>query len=452
MASAVTLLKKFANVNHCVIDSFEFVTNAANIATLKIHLHPLKSYSDRCPVCGKRCPVYDVSTTECKWRALDFGGIIAELYYCTKRVECPEHGVKTASVPWAFNGSRFTKDFDMMATFLALNINRSVAAKLLRCDWHTIMRCISRAREFLEPDKSKRYEGLKHIGIDETSYRKGHSYITVVVNHDTNTVVWCSQGHNSETLNKFFEELTQEQRDGIEAVSADGAKWIDASISKYIPNAIRCVDPFHVVSWANESLDALRKEAWRDAYSEYTSRKKEENRGKGRPKSDDASAAELKELKAKAEDIKKSVYTLGKAPEHLTENQRLKLEFISNTDKRLFRGYTLKEQLRLALKIKDKAEVEKELQRFFWCATHSRISVFKELAYKIRRHEGNILNTIETQLSNARVESINNKIKLFIRKAYGFRNIQNMIDMIMLGCSKIFIPLPNRGENGLKAA
>ena len=245
MASAVTLLKKFANVNHCVIDSFEFVTNAANVATLKIHLHPLKSYSDRCPVCGKRCPVYDVSTTECKWRALDFGGIIAELYYCTKRVECPEHGVKTASVPWAFNGSRFTKDFDMMATFLALNINRSAAAKLLRCDRHTIMRCISRAREFLEPDKSKRYEGLKHIGIDETSYRKGHSYITVVVNHDTNTVVWCSQGHNSETLNKFFEELTQEQRDGIEAVSADGAKWIDASISKYIPNAIRCVDPFH---------------------------------------------------------------------------------------------------------------------------------------------------------------------------------------------------------------
>ena len=207
-----------------------------------------------------------------------------------------------------------------------------------------------------------------------------------------------------------------------------------------------------MVSWANESLDALRKEAWRDAYSEYTSRKKEENRGKGSPKSDDASAAELKELKAKAEDIKKSVYTLGKAPEHLTENQRLKLEFISNTDKRLFRGYNLKEQLRLALKIKDKAEVEKELQRFFWRATHSRISVFKELTYKIRRHEGNILNTIETQLSNARVESINNKIKLFIRKAYGFRNIQNLIDMIMLGCSKNFIPLPNRGENGLIAA
>ena len=275
MASAVTLLKKFANVNHCVIDSFEFVTNAANVATLKIHLHPLKSYSDRCPVCGKRCPVYDVSTTECKWRALDFGGIIAELYYCTKRVECPEHGVKTASVPWAFNGSRFTKDFDMMATFLALNINRSVAAKLLRCDWHTIMRCISRAREFLEPDKSKRYEGLKHIGIDETSYRKGHSYITVVVNHDTNTVVWCSQGHNSETLNKFFEELTQEQRDGIEAVSADGAKWIDTCTKKYFKNAARVLDSFHLVSWCTEALDKTRNSARHRAARELNDMKAE---------------------------------------------------------------------------------------------------------------------------------------------------------------------------------
>ena len=74
------------------------------------------------------------------------------------------------------------------------------------------------------------------------------------------------------------------------------------------------------------------------------------------------------------------------------------------------------------------------------------------LAHKIRRHEEHILNTIETKLSNARVESINNKIKLFIRKAYGFRNIQNMLDMLLLGCSNILIPLPNRGGTGLKVA
>ena len=97
------------------------------------------------------------------------------------------------------------------------------------------MRCISRARAYIEPDLKKRYAGLVNIGIDETSYRKGHSYVTVVVNHDTNTVVWCAPGHSTEVLSRFFEELTQEQRLNIKCVSGDGAKWIDACIEKYIP-------------------------------------------------------------------------------------------------------------------------------------------------------------------------------------------------------------------------
>ena len=110
---------------------------------------------------------------------------------------------------------------------------------------------------------------------------------------------------------------------------------------------------------------------------------------------------------------------------------------IANTNPRLFLGYKLKEQLRLALKYPDLEEAKAELKFFFWRAAHSRIQVFKELAYKIRQFEKHILNTIETQLSNARVEAINNKIKLFLRKADGFRNIQNMLDMILLGCSNI---------------
>ena len=175
-------------------------------------------------------------------------------------------------------------------------------------------------------------------------------------------------------------------------------------------------------------------------------------REKGRPKADDKDSAKLNKLNEKATQIKSSTYALGKAPENLTKNQRDRLEFIANTSPKLFRGYTLKERLRLSLKASDIETVKVELKSFFWRATHSRIEVFKELAYKIRRHEEHILNTIESKLSNARVESINNKIKLFIRKAYGFRNIQNMLDMIMLGCSNIFIPLPNRGDTGKKVA
>lgn len=200
------------------------------------------------------------------------------------------------------------------------------------------------------------------------------------------------------------------------------------------------------------ALDKLRKEAWRDAYSSYQDKAKETKRKKGKPKKSDIASKRLNEAKQEATDIKTSTYTLGKAPEHLTPNQVARLEMISKTNPRLFRGYRLKEQLRLALKLTDIKEAKAELKSFFWRATHSRIQVFKELAYKIRRHEKHILNTIETQLSNARVEAINNKIKLFLRKAYGFRNIQNMLDMILLGCPKFIIPLPNRGGKGLKVA
>lgn len=156
MVCASTLLKDLLSVNHCVIESYDLVTNDNGVKTLKVHLHPLKSYSDRCSGCGKRCPVYDRSPNYRKWQDLDSSNeVIVELYSKTQRICCKEHGIKTASVPWAFKDSGFTTTFDLMATFLAMNINKPVAAQYLRCDWHTIMRCISRVREFLEPDLIK---------------------------------------------------------------------------------------------------------------------------------------------------------------------------------------------------------------------------------------------------------------------------------------------------------
>ena len=116
MVSANTLIKNALNVKHCVVDNYNFYQRPAGVVTLEVDLHPLKTYADRCPFCGKRCPVYDRNRYPKKWRALDFGGIIVELYACTQRINCKEHGVVVASVPWAFHDSSFTKDFDLTAT------------------------------------------------------------------------------------------------------------------------------------------------------------------------------------------------------------------------------------------------------------------------------------------------------------------------------------------------
>src|SRR5574344_1314046 len=127
-----------------------------------------------------------------------------------------------------------------------------------------------------------------------------------------------------------------------------------------------------------EALDNVRKKLWHSLNKDVKSLENEHPRGRGRPsKEDEETSKKIAEAKDKAKQIKGSTFTVGKAPENLTQKQQVQLEFIAKT----------------------------ELDSFFWNATHSRISYFKELAYKIRRHEGNILNTIKTGLSNARVES-----------------------------------------------
>ncbi len=92
--------------------------------------------------------------------------------------------------PWAYPGSRFTKDFDLTVGWPAVCLSRSTASEYMRVDWESVGRCVSRTLHEIEPDRSRRLNGLVRIGIDETNYKKGHKHITVIMNHGTNTVVW----------------------------------------------------------------------------------------------------------------------------------------------------------------------------------------------------------------------------------------------------------------------
>lgn len=445
MVSANTLCKKLLNVKRVVVEDAAFYSDRDGVTHVRIKARPFRRHENDCPFCHKRCKYYDCQSSLPRiWRGLDWGGILVEIEGHTHRIECPEHGVLVADVPWAYPGSGFTKDFDLTVGWLAVYLPRSVVSEYMRIDWETVGRCVHRTLSDIEPERSRRLDGLVNIGIDETSYKKGHKYITVIVNHDTNTVVWAAQGHGKSVLTQFYKQLTPKQLSSIRVVTGDGAKWITECVNEFTPDCERCVDPFHVVEWAMEALDEVRREVWREAYNEAAQLAKEHPQKKGRPKADDAGAAIAKAARAKAEEIKNSAYALGKAPEHLTENQQAKVAMIAENNNRLYRAYRMKETLRLLLKIKDAGEAEAELKRWLWWASHSRIDAFKKLYQKIKRHKEHILNTIRLGMSNARIEATNNKIKLIIRKAYGFRNIQNMLDMVYLVCSDLKIPLPNR--------
>ena len=452
MASANTLCKKILNVKTAVVEDQDFYQDMDGVSHLRIKARPNRWHEHDCPFCHKRCQPYDVQTKHPRtWRALDWGGVLVEIAYSTHRILCPEHGVVVADVPWAYPGSGFTKDFDLTVAWLAKYLPRSAVSAYMRIDWETVGRRVHRALNDLEPERSRRLDGLVNIGIDETSYKKGHKYITVIVNHDTNTVVWASEGHGKKVLEQFYRQLGAEQLASIKVVTGDGARWITDCVNKYTPECERCVDPFHVVEWAMEALDEVRREVWREAYKESETIARQHPRKAGRPKEDDPNTAIIRAAREKAEEIKNSAYTLGKAPENLTEKQQIKLAMIAENNNRLYRAYRMKETLRLLLKLRDVDEAEAELRRWLWWASHSRIPAFKELYKKIKRHKEHILNTIRLGISNARIEATNNKIKLIIRKAYGFRNIQNMLDMVYLVCSDLSIPLPNRKPKCVKS-
>ena len=442
MASANTVFKKILNVNDAIIDDMHLSETYTGEKTLTFDVHLRKGLQWRCPCCGRRCPVHDQPYIQNRWRGLDFGGIKIYLQASVPRIRCPKHGVKTASVPWAFPGARFTKDFDYTVTWMGKYLSRSALSRYMRIDWETVGRCITRAHNDIEPDVHVRFDGLVNIGIDETSYQKGHKYITVVVNHDTNTVVWAGKDHGKSVLEKFLKLLTEEQRASVKAVTGDGARWITDCVNEYLPNAERCVDPFHVVEWTMEALDEVRIASWRRAAEKAAELKV--SRGPGRPAADDTEAAAARTAAKQASEIKHSTYALGKAPEHLTNTQAIRLEMIQQTDNQLYRAYLLKEQLRSILKLDDVNAAEEELIKWVKWARHCRIESFVKLQRKIMRHKDHILNTIRYGLSNARIEATNNKIKLLIRQAYGFRDVDNMIDMVLLYCSNLKIPLPNR--------
>ena len=175
MVSANTLCKKLLGVKNCVIENVNAYTDADGSERIRISVRPSLWHENDCPICHRRCPRYDSKfKTPRIWRGLDWEGIIVEVEYTTHRIACPEHGVLVADVPWAYPNSGFTKNFDLTVGWLAVTLPKSTIAEYMRIDWETVGRCVHRTLNVIEPDRSKRLDGLVNIGIDETSYKKVH--------------------------------------------------------------------------------------------------------------------------------------------------------------------------------------------------------------------------------------------------------------------------------------
>ena len=402
--------------------------------SIVVRVRPHRREQLRCPVCGRRCECHDHEPTR-RWRAMDLARSKCYLEYRPARVSCPEHGTLVERVPWARPRSRFTRDFEDWVACLAVRCCMSAVARVARVEWHSVGGICKRVYDDVEAQRGvARFDGLRRIGIDETSYKRGHRYLTVVVDHDRGCLVWAHEGYGRDVLSLFLDELTREQRRSIEVVTADGARWIKALVRRRCPNARWVMDPFHVVQWMNDALDEVRREEWQAAKAEARTVVPRTGR-RGRPRRNEVAPEVAEELRARAASIKGSRYALVKNPEDLTESQRAKLAEVRRAGGRLFRAWDLKEDLRAVFRAGSSAEAEALLDAWLRAAAYCRIKLVVEVEKKVRRRRADVIAAVELGIGNGRVESINNKIKVTVRMGYGFRNTDNLIALLMLRCS-----------------
>lgn len=477
-----------------------------------VHARPFKKTQCRCPVCKQRCPMNGhKSEEESSWRASNLNGAPVFIYYRPQRILCPEHGALNEFIPWADGTSRFTAAFNDEIAWLVCQMSKTAICEYQGINWRTVGNCIKASHDRLEPDITQRiHDDVRRICVDETAYRKGYKYITVVYDMDKNRVIWIHDGHGHDIFAEFCNQLTPEEREKIEIVAGDGASWIDSCCREFFPNATRCIDFFHVAQWINKALDEVRirtaakakreynrlrddyiktemeaviaadnaKQKYNDSLKELaalprrgrpSARKLElisfiseyeqaqnqttevnQQRSVGRPKKIQLTPeheASLKELSDRIEDFKGAKFALGHNPENCTAGQVEKLQLIENNYPDLYRAYQLKEALRLILHMKDPEQAAIELSKWIDDARNSGLKPIQQLADKIEdRHKENILNAIKCQANSAKSESANTTIKGLIKLARGFRNIKNMIALIYLKCSDIVVPLCNRPQ------
>jgi transposase len=300
--------------------------------------------------------------------------------------------------------------------WLAVNTSKKAICELLRIAWRTVGRICERVMAEQSRGRDLLVD-VRRLGFDEISVRKGQRYLTVVVDHHSGRLLWAHPGRDRKTVEKFLELLGDERSKRIKLVSCDDADWITRPIAEHCPNAVICLDPFHIVKAATDALDEIRREVWNEARR-----------------------AGNKQL---AKELKGARFVLWKNAAKLTERQKLKLASIQQTNKRLYRAYLLAQQLRQIYRVSAEHALTL-LEAWLKWARRCRLEPFRRLARRIAEQRDRVEAAFTNGLSNARVEQINTQLRLIIRRGFGYHSEDAVIALAMLSLGGLCPPLPDR--------
>jgi transposase len=319
-----------------------------------------------------------------------------------------------AQVPWARHDSWFTRPFEDLVVHDAVVSNKNAAARRYGISWRAVNHaCVRVAEEAV--GRVDLLDGLVAIAIDEVKYKKGQKYLTVVCDHVTGKVVWAAKGRSKETVGSFFAALGDERAARLEFVTCDGAEWIHRPVAKHAPDAVVCLDTFHVIQWATDALDEVRRAEWNTLRQH-------------------GGADAAKQLKGMR-------WLLLRNWENLSRAQRGTIRDLERANRRLFRGWQLKEELREIFTLPLLA-ARRALDDWLAFASRSRLAPFVKLARTIRAYRTSIEATIEYKFTNGIAESNNAAIGRIRSAARGFRDPEAFINMIMLDRAGLTPSLP----------
>jgi transposase len=332
------------------------------------------------------------------------------------RVSCPVHGVLVAHVPWARHRSRFTSSFEDTCAWLVTRMTVTAVAEYLRVSWRSVDAVVTRVSAELAGGRDL-LAGLRRIGVDEIAHRKGQRYLTVVVDHDSGRLVWARPGRDAAVVHAFLDELGAQRAAQLTHVSADGAAWIHGPFRERAPQAVLCLDPFHVVAWATGAVEQVRRRL----------------------------AAQLRRAGKhdQAATVKHSRWALITNPQRQSPRQRARVAQIARTNTPLYRAYLIKEQLREVFGVKGERGRELLAGVIAWCA-RSRLPEMVNLGRTLTHYRQLIRATLEHGLSNARSEATNTHLRVLTRRAYGYHSPQALIAHAMLARGGLRPDLPGR--------
>lgn len=358
----------------------------------------------RCPECDAELSCHD-HAEERRWRHLDSCQFKTYLVARVPRVKCPEHGVKTAPVPWAGKHSRFTLMFERFAIDVLLSTQTVTGAmKILRTGWDQTWGVIWRAVERGRHRKVAR--PLPRVGIDEKAFKKGQSYLTLLYDLDQSTVEAISEGNDTESENACFSQLLPEQLASIEAIAMDMSAAYVKSAKQTIPLAEEKIvhDRFHVMKLATDAVDKIRRGEHRRLKREGDSR------------------------------LTGARYLWIKSQENLTDRQLARFDQVYKQQLETGKAWAYKEMLRDLWHHDDAPSATDYFQDWYTRVIHTKLEPLKRVARTIKERLANVVSYCRHGITNAVAEGMNSKIMSIKRRVGGYRNCDNFKTAIFFYC------------------